>query len=99
MTTPQLERLQEKWYRKVKNRGKVWADSVRGKDDAYVQGLSAKTGVAPETIRRSKMGVGYRDFAANPDEYVPDYEAGIEAARKQNKWAEKFYKALTTPAE
>jgi len=87
--------LEKKWEKKTKGKGKRWADAVRGKEDVWAEALSVKTGVPVSDIKAGPMYKEFKEFAANPDEYIDDFESGVEAAAKVNKWARRFYEALT----
>ena len=87
--------LEKKWERKTKGKGRVWADAVRGKEDVWAEALSAKTGVPVSDIKAGPMYDEFKKFASKPDDYIDDFESGVEEAAKINKWARRFYEALT----
>lgn len=88
---------EDKWYRKAIAGFKAnWSRMVKssGSFEAFVQGISAVTGIPAATVSASLPAKNWQAFQAEADKYLPKAVAKIEAAYRARKWSTKYRKAF-----
>jgi len=94
---PTLDAIEEKWYRKaIAGFRKAWVQMVQRSEsfDAFVEGVSAVSGIPAETVRASIPAQNWKDFQANASKYLEIAVAKLEAAHRTGKWKVKYRRAF-----
>jgi len=92
-----LDMIQEKWFRKAMAGFKRnWVAMVQKAEsfEAFVNGISAVTGIPAATVRASLPAQNYKEFQANADKYLSIALAKLEAAYRAGKWKVKYRAAF-----